>query len=721
MAPIRVLVVGMTATVGGIENFLMAYCGRMDKARVRFDFLTRFADAAYPEKRETIGKTYVIPRRSEDPVGFYEQIHAFFAAHAGEYDVIWDNECMFNDMTPLQLAAEYGIPVRIAHSHNPKNMNVTPRGRAMELLHRTQRRMLGWYANNLWACSEESARWACPAMDMPCAVIPNAIDARAFRYDEAVRREVRAHYGLEGCLVVGQVGRLQYQKNQGFLLEAFARLKQREPRARLVLVGDGPDLTDLEAKAVDLEIAADVLFLGVRDDVPRLMQAFDLFAMPSRFEGLGMAALEAQAAGLPCILSSAVPRAAAVTEDVTFLEAEDPDLWAERMLDVLENPPARRDTFDEIARAGYEIGAAAEKLTERLEYLVAETPAFRRRFLLTALSTARGVPAMNKARIDVAAIAADAGYIPVRLHAGDTAQGDRWKQIRLAARVGWDWTKLFFKLHHGDLLLVQYPYFPVKAAGFVRFALHMIRWKGAKTAALIHDLDSLRLLGGQAARWSDQELLPGFECIVAHNGRMARYLHAQGIAKERLIALEQFDYLTDVPMPRRQLSMEVCIAGNLSRKKSRYLLELPRGKVTWRLFGEGWKGKARRTDIVHCGSYAPEKLPGVLEGSFGLVWDGVSARIPTGHYGAYLMINNPHKLSLYLASGMPVIVWEGSAQAEFVRREGVGLVIGGLNEIQGAIAALTAEEYAVMAENARRIGGVLRQGGMTRAALLKIQ
>ena len=93
--PLRVLVVGMTSTVGGVENFLMAYCGRIDKKRVRFDFLSRYADAAFPEKRGEIGQTYVIPRRSEDPVKYYREIRAFFEEHAKEYDVIWDNECMF--------------------------------------------------------------------------------------------------------------------------------------------------------------------------------------------------------------------------------------------------------------------------------------------------------------------------------------------------------------------------------------------------------------------------------------------------------------------------------------------------------------------------------------------------------------------------------------------------------------------------------------------------
>ncbi len=722
MRPIRVLVVGMTATVGGIENFLMAYCGRIDRTRVQFDFLTRFENAAYPEKREAIGKTYVIPARSREPMRFYQEIRAFFEQHAKEYDVIWDHECMFNDMTPLKLAREYGIPVRIAHSHNPQNMDPSPRGRGQELLHRMQRQQLGRYANVLWACSEASARWACPAMDIPMTVIANAIDASAFRYQPSVRREVRAHYGLENCLVVGHVGRLQYQKNQMFLLEAFARLRQREPRARLVLAGDGPDLTDLEARAVSLGIDHDVLFLGVRDDVPRLMQAFDLFAMPSRFEGLGMAALEAQAAGLPCILSDAVPRETAITPDVTFLPTEDPDLWSERMLDVLEQTPerVRPDNVQRVEKAGYEIGTAAQRLTDRLEQLVERSATFCRRFILTVLSGEKGVPAMNKARRDVQHFAAEADYVPWALRAADSARGERKQQIKMFFQVLADWTGLFFKLGHDAVLLVQYPYFPVKAAPLAKFAMHMLQWKGVRTAAIIHDLDSLRMIGGEASRWSDQELLPRFDRIITHNARMSAYLASQGVPEGKLVDLGLFDYLTDAPMPQRKRSLSVCVAGNLSKRKSRYLHELPRGRVQWHLYGEGWQNKTR-PDITAHGSFSPEELPSRLEGAFGLVWDGPSAQTCAGHYGSYLMLNDPHKMSLYLASGMPVAVWRWSAQASFVQEKGIGLVIDSLAELPGRIAALTDAEYEQMAENARNIGRELRDGRMTLSALKQLE
>ena len=712
-APVRVLVVGMTATAGGVENFLMAYCSRIDPARVRFDFLTRYEDAAYPERRNALGKTYIIPRRSEDPVRYYREIRAFFEQHAKEYDVIWDNECMFNDMTPLKLAAEYGIPVRIAHSHNPQNTDPSLAGKGRGALHRVQRRTLARYANVLWACTEESAKWACPAMDLPFTIIPHAIDAKEYRFDAKVRAEVRAHYDLTDCLVVGHVGRLAYQKNHSFLLEAFARLHQREPRARLVLVGDGPNLLSLEAKAVDLGVEDEVLFLGQRDDVPRLLQAFDLFAMPSHFEGLGMAAVEAQAAGLTCLLSDAFPKAAAITEDVEFLAPKDPDLWAEHMLDALESlsERVRPDTLDDIAQAGHELTAAAERLTQRFETLMTEKPSFKRRFLLTTRPGGHADVLEEKARRDVQRVASEEGYAQISPDVPAKAE-KWWQKLAVLGRLVLEWGRLFFKLHHGDLLLVQYPWHPAKAAPIARWALHFLQWKGAKTAAFIHDLDSLQVLGNDAARWSDQELLIRFDRIIVQNTRMADYLVGQGVREDAIINMNLIDHLTDEVIPERTLDMSVCVAGNLSRKRSRYLHDLPRTRLHWHLYGDGWKGKNKRADITwYGGKFA------ALEGSFGLCWEGMSTRTVTGAAGAYLMLTSPRKISLYLVSGMPVIVWKWSAMAEFVRENNLGLVVESIDAIPGAIAAVTAEEYAQMAASARAWGEKIRKGGMTRRAL----
>jgi hypothetical protein len=225
-----------------------------------------------------------------------------------------------------------------------------------------------------------------------------------------------------------------------------------------------------------------------------------------------MAALEAQAAGLPCILSDAVPREASQTADVTFLPAEDPDLWAERMLDILEEQEhrIRPDNVQLITDAGYGISTAADRLAARFEQLTKRSRAFRRRFLMTVPVSAKGVPAMNKARQDVQRFAAEAGYAQTKVTAADTAAEGWWPRLCLGVKVFCDWARLFFTLGWEDLLLVQYPVFPVKGVRLARFMLHMVQWKGARTVAIVHDLDSLRLLGGEAARWSDQVLLPAF-------------------------------------------------------------------------------------------------------------------------------------------------------------------------------------------------------------------
>lgn len=649
---------------------------------------------------------------------YYREINDFFREHGHEYDIIWDNECMFNDMTPLKKAAEVGIPVRIAHCHNPQNMDKSVIGHVQGFLHRVNQHSLSRYANVLWACSMESAKWACPAMDLPCEVIPNAIDAQMFRFSEQVRREVREQYGLEDCLVVGHVGRLQYQKNQTFLLDAFRHLHEREEKARLVLVGDGPDLTELEAKAVTLGIEREVLFLGNRDDVNRLLQAFDLFVMPSHFEGFGMAALEAQAAGLPCLLSASVPRETKLTRNVEFIPAEDPAIWAEHMLNMLERHEIRRDEAQTIADAGYDIGTAAQRLEDKLIALT-ERKRFQRRFLMTPKTSASGVPALNKARADIEQIAAEMGYAPFVLHAPDSANGSVWQAIQVGAKTLGDWVRAFYRMRQGDLLLVQYPYFPVKGYGVARLALHLLRWKGVKTAALVHDLDSLRRIGGSAARGSDQLLLPGFEALIVHSQRMESYLRTQGVTCP-MILMEAFDCLSEGEIPVREKSRMVAIAGNLAADKSGYLKDIGKVPLEWQLYGTNWAG-SDSTRIEYHGEIAPEKLPETISGAFGIVWDGDSLDGLTGLYGAYALLNSPHKLSTYLAGGLPVIVAKNAATADFVAREQVGVVLNSLRELPELLRAMPEEDYQRYAANARRVGAQLRAGENTKRALRKLE
>ena len=197
---------------------------------------------------------------------------------------------------------------------------------------------------------------------------------------------------------------------------------------------------------------------------------------------------------------------------------------------------------------------------------------------------------------------------------------------------------------------------------------------------------------------------------------MAAYLNGQGVKEERLLPLQVQDWLVNGPIPECTMDMSVCILGELGRKRSYYLHELPKGKVRWHLYGDSWKNNPKRPDIVYHGGKADD-----LEGSFGLVWEGMSASTVTGAQGAYMMVTSPCKAGAYLTRGMPLIVWKWSALAKLVEAHHLGLVVDRVSDIPAALAKLSAEDYAAMAASARAWGEKLRKGDMTRAALEQIK
>ena len=208
-------------------------------------------------------------------------------------------------------------------------------------------------------------------------VIHNAIDVDVFTLNPQVRAAVRAELDVRDQILVGHVGRFDYSKNHEFLLEAFAALLQLEPTSSLLLVGDGPLRHATEQRAKSLGVSESVIFAGVRPDVHRLMQAMDVLVFPSRFEGLGVVLIEAQAAGLHALASSAVPAAAKVTPELEFLSlGEKPETWAARV-QVLAHR-SRRDTRTEIASAGYDVAQVAVELQHFYEQAISRDRGDRR-------------------------------------------------------------------------------------------------------------------------------------------------------------------------------------------------------------------------------------------------------------------------------------------------------------------------------------------------------
>lgn len=295
------------------------------------------------------------------------------------------------------------------------------------------------------------------------------------------------------------------------------------------------------------------------------------------------------------------------------------------------------------------------------------------------------------------------------------------------ARLAWavECRRLRAKLPEHCTIFMQYPSAAWSKSRVLRvFNAKVKARKKFRLITLIHDLASLRWgdmpLAERQLSEEERTLMENSERVIVHNESMKAALVKRGIAEEKLVALDAFDYLTSKPLAvDRRLSPAVVIAGNLNPDKAGYLEALAQIRgVDWNLYGVQFDSKRLKGGNVRfLGCHSPEELPGKLVGSFGLVWDGPSTETCAGDLGNYMRINNPHKLSLYLASGLPVFVWNESAVADFVVRNKVGFAVRSLVELPKRIGRMTAEEYSEMAKNARQLGRSIRKGEFTKNAV----
>ena len=342
---------------GGLETMLMNYYRHVDREKVQFDFLEhRKERSAYDDEIESLGgRIYRLPRLVPWRKGYLAALNLFFDEHP-EYKVVHVHQDCLSSVI-LKVAAQHNIPVRIAHSHNAnQNKNLKY---PIKLWYR---RSIPRYATNLFACGRDAGDWMFNGA--PYQIVNNAIDAVAYSCDPEKRIEMRQKLGLRDELVVGHVGRFNPQKNHLFLLDIFAVLLKKEPNAALLLVGGGEDMPKIQAKAQTLGIEEHVRFLGIRSDVADLMQAMDVFVFPSLYEGLPVTMVEAQAAGLACLISDKVPPECILTDnlvDILPLSA-DPETWAEKILEKRNSP--RTDRQSEIAARDFDITTEAVKLQE---------------------------------------------------------------------------------------------------------------------------------------------------------------------------------------------------------------------------------------------------------------------------------------------------------------------------------------------------------------------
>lgn len=347
---------------GGIETMLMNFYRKIDRNQIQFDFLThRPYEGDYGEEiKQMGGKIYHLPKLDPFSMSYKRTLHNFFTEHP-EYQLIHVHQDCLSSVV-LKVAYEHGIKVRIAHSHSSsqdKNLKYP-----IKLYFK---RFISKYATDLFACSDAAGKWMFNGADF--TVLNNAIDAEAYKYNKDVRGKMRSVFGIKpNEMLIGHIGRFSPPKNHDFLIDIFNEV-QKQTGAKLLLVGEGTLQEQIEKKVKELALDDKVIFAGLRSDVPALLQAMDVFVFPSIYEGLPLSIIEAQASGLPCIISDKVPIECKKTDLVYQLElSKDASEWAEKIVEISDTK--RRDTFEEIKAAGFDIMENTQKLLDF--YLSAE-------------------------------------------------------------------------------------------------------------------------------------------------------------------------------------------------------------------------------------------------------------------------------------------------------------------------------------------------------------
>lgn len=359
-SPIRVCQFVGNMIGGGVEAVVMNYYRHIDRSKVQFDFVATEASKLIPHKEiETLGgRIYIVPAYT-NLFAFQRACRDLFHSHP-EWKIVHSHMNALS-VFPLREAKRAGVPVRIAHSHSTSGKGEAVRNAAKAVLKTQANR----YPTFRFACTEHAGEWLFG--DAPFEVVPNPIEFQRFAFDEEARYAMRSTWGITGDeLVIGHVGRWAPPKNQIFLLHVLKELLNAGADARLVLVGEGPDRPAIEREAEDLGVEGQLIAPGYMDSA-RVYSGFDVFAFPSRYEGLGMAVMEAQAAGLPCVVSDAVPRDTDLTGRCRFFPIEDARVWGDAVLEAADSVCDRKVNLGAQTILRYDADAIAAWLTARYQ------------------------------------------------------------------------------------------------------------------------------------------------------------------------------------------------------------------------------------------------------------------------------------------------------------------------------------------------------------------
>ncbi|MBR6665868.1 MAG: glycosyltransferase family 1 protein [Lachnospiraceae bacterium] len=362
---IRVLNITRVFQAAGIESFIMNMYRNIDKNEIQFDFLVmneKF-DCYADEISSYGGRRYNIDIKIKNT--FLRILIECFAL----YKFLKNNEYKIVHMhytTPLHALYLYaakmaGVPVRIYHSHSAE---VSGKSSFKLYIYKLCRKKITKWATNYFACSKAAAKWMFESEIIESGqsqVICNGIDTEKFEFNIEKRKYLRKEFNIEDDYVLIHTGRFTEQKNQKFIIEIFKTLKSKCNNVKLILVGTGKLVDEVIELIEKYQLVSDVFLLGVRDDVEDLLSMADCYIMPSLYEGLPVAAVEAQCSGLPCILSKNITSEIKLINEVQFFSlSDDTDIWCDGILSYKN--ATRKEQKDIIKEKGYSIQEGAKNL-----------------------------------------------------------------------------------------------------------------------------------------------------------------------------------------------------------------------------------------------------------------------------------------------------------------------------------------------------------------------
>lgn len=358
--PVRVLNMFTIMDRGGAETMVMNYYRNIDRNEVQFDFMVhREQRGVYDDEIEALGGRIfrMCPIYPQNFSSYKRMLKQFFDEHT-EYKIIHSHMSELGCYAFIE-AEKHGVPVRICHAHN------APNGFDFKMIMRNyfKTKMMP-HITHMFTCGKDSADWLFGKKNEEHFIqMNNAINTRSFSYNEDIRRNVREQLLLENKLVIGHVGRLTKQKNHKFLIDVYEQIEKKEHESVLLLIGIGELEEEIKEYVKAKGLEEKIRFLGSRGDIDQLMQAMDVFLFPSLFEGFGIVLIEAQAAGLPCVISDRIPQESKVIHTLIRQEnlSDSPAMWADIAIELFKNTK-REDQLAAIVNNGFEV-------TEQVKWL----------------------------------------------------------------------------------------------------------------------------------------------------------------------------------------------------------------------------------------------------------------------------------------------------------------------------------------------------------------